>query len=151
MSAIELLKELENKIPIDKLSYYAKLLNRQYNLYLTEKQLWDLPYKILDNTCHYIIGKYTNDLKIILKKREAQFIPVAKQERTELILKQYDNSQINKLFKEVIKYKYHDKWHFLKRHFEDIYPIDIQAFFHSQIDPKLAYYTSGNCSNKVYI
>lgn len=82
----------------------------------------------------------SQDLQLILKKQEARSIPSKKGDRTELLLSRSNKNQINRFFKYVIKRKYSNQWSFIKEHFDKIYPIDIQSFFHNPIDPELAYY-----------
>lgn len=82
----------------------------------------------------------SNDMMLILKKHNVKDIPIKKSERVNLLLTKFNNNQINSLFKSAVKLKYQEQWAFIKKHFFDIYPIDIQSFFHSPIDPKLIYY-----------
>lgn len=91
----------------------------------------------------------SQDMSKILKKRSLP-IPSTKDERAGILKKSFDKKQINFLFKDIIKLKYAEQWYFIKTNFNEIYPIDIQSFFHNPIDPKLAYYKSTVISQTLY-
>lgn len=84
------------------------------------------------------------DLNYIICKSKLKSRPEKKSERLNLILNNLTLNEINRLFKDCIKSKYADKWNFLKENFDDIYPIDIQHFFNTSIEPSLAYYKKIN-------
>jgi len=58
---------------------------------------------------------------------------------TSLILQEYSFSQINEIFKRVIKSRYQNQWDFLKNKSSQIYEIDYQWFFKNTINPDLIY------------
>ncbi|MDC3411856.1 sce7726 family protein [Aquibacillus sp. 3ASR75-11] len=92
----------------------------------------------------------SRDIELILKKQQINAIPSKKNERINLLLELYQSKKINSLFKWRLQSKYAQQWDFVKNHFQEIYPIDIQPFFHHPIDPDLTY-CKPSFSDKVYI
>lgn len=66
-------------------------------------------------------------------------IPPSKEDRINFIISKYTPQTINYAFKQIVKYSYKDNWTFLLKHYNEILPIDIQAFFNSSLEPKLLY------------
>lgn len=50
-------------------------------------------------------------------------------------LAQYTDAEINKWFKVAVKNRYADNWGELVKHFDEIYPLDVQSFYRSGIIP----------------
>jgi len=78
-------------------------------------------------------------LGIWLSQKKIKPIPPTKSERISLIIEKYTATTINTYFKKMVKQIYKDNWDFVRSNFDDILPIDIQAFFSSSIDPRLIY------------
>lgn len=55
------------------------------------------------------------------------------------IVKFCDASTINNLFKVTLKNRYRTRWEFLVAHQENIFPIDVQFFFNTNISPNSIY------------
>ena len=66
-------------------------------------------------------------------------IPYSKEDRINYIIKRYSSMTINHAFKQIVKFSYKNNWSFLLEHYNEILPIDIQAFFNNSLDPKLLY------------
>lgn len=56
------------------------------------------------------------------------------------ILKSFDANSINRKFKEALKDRYRSRWNFLMDYEAQIFPIDIQFFFNTNIQPCHIYY-----------
>jgi hypothetical protein len=56
------------------------------------------------------------------------------------ILKFYNADYINSKFKFILKERYKERWGFLSNNKSEIFPIDIQFFFNTNIEPELIYY-----------
>lgn len=57
------------------------------------------------------------------------------------ILKSFDDQEINRRLKEVLKNRYQARWSFVKNNWDNILPIDLQFFFNTNVCPKLIYST----------
>lgn len=101
----------------------------------TKKKAQKSPYL---SSLDQIKAMTSEDIKFILKERDYD-VPISRKKREALLLNNFSNEQINKLFKEALKKKYKLRSEFIRENFDYILPIDIQTFFHNQIDPKLAY------------
>lgn len=55
------------------------------------------------------------------------------------ILNHYTQPQINRIFKQILKSRYHEQWQFLQKHCSDILEIDYQWFYKNTIEPQLIY------------
>lgn len=82
----------------------------------------------------------SKDYQTILKHIGIKEIPKTKEERRMLIYQELNEKEINENFKNVVKYKYQDRWRFVCECFNELLPIDMQTFFSCKIDPKLIYY-----------
>lgn len=82
----------------------------------------------------------SSDLLWIIKQTKITQRPTTKSERLAVIQNNTTSQQINRLFKRAIKRKYGEKWNFICSNFNNIYPIDIQSFFKTPIEPKVAYF-----------
>jgi hypothetical protein len=60
-------------------------------------------------------------------------------DKTKLIIEKYNNDEINKAFKSILKTRYNTKWNFLVNNRSKIFPIDFQFFFKQNIDPSSIY------------
>lgn len=81
----------------------------------------------------------SEDLRIILREIGVKNIPSTRLGREEIIYKRCNERKINKMFKFAIKRRYNKQWEFICNNFNKIFPIDIQSFFHSPVDPELLY------------
>lgn len=95
---------------------------------------------------HAISSEYLNSKKQldILRKQELiknfSVTPLTnRNDVTSLILQEYSASQINEMFKQVIKRRYQNQWDFLKNNRSKIFEIDYQWFFKNTINPDLIY------------
>lgn len=89
---------------------------------------------------HLIETLSSADSAMILKLIGEKNIPSLKSERIQLICNNYNEQQLKKVYKKLLKSKYQSRWSFVSDNFEKIIPIDIQNFFNSKLNPKLAYY-----------
>lgn len=55
------------------------------------------------------------------------------------INRSFSSKEINDLFKNALKARYHARWNFILNNWNSILPIDLQFFFNSNIDPELIY------------
>ncbi|MCX6799535.1 MAG: sce7726 family protein [Candidatus Falkowbacteria bacterium] len=78
-------------------------------------------------------------LRLLTKKELITSYP-EEQGRVKKILNSYRASTINDLFKETLKDRYRDRWKFLLSNKENIFPIDIQFFFNTNILPEGVYF-----------
>lgn len=56
------------------------------------------------------------------------------------ILNSLDAKDVNRQFKKILKDRYRSRWEFLKTNKSEIFPIDIQFFFNTNIEPYHIYY-----------
>lgn len=87
----------------------------------------------------------SKDLETILlnnniNKFKRKEIPTLKDDRKRFLFENFSKDNINSLFKFGVKKKYEKRWGFLQQNFDEIKPIDIQAFFKSNTEPKWIYY-----------
>jgi hypothetical protein len=100
----------------------------------------------------YENGEYKKYKKALLNDEidsEAQLFLLTKKELTDSfpngngdvggVLDSYDSISINKLFKKTLKSRYKSRWEFLLINRQNIFPIDIQFFFNTNISPKHIY------------
>jgi hypothetical protein len=152
----------EIKSAIDNLDKLDKQLNDylalfEYNfVVIDEKHLVNIINSINENIGIYII--YGNE--IIIKKKsfkscnlnsEKQLNLFTKKELMKFfskesadkmkIINNYDGSQINSVFKRMLKIRYREKWEFFKNNYNHILPIDYQFFYHHNISPSTIYHT----------
>jgi hypothetical protein len=101
----------------------------------------------------YKKGKYKKCRKALLNDRidqEAQLKLLTKRELIDSfpekrgiikdILTSYDALRINQQFKKTLKNRYRSRWEFLLSNHEQIFPIDLQFFFNTNIQPSNVYY-----------
>lgn len=86
----------------------------------------------------------SQDIKYILQKLGYKDIPNLRKNRECLVRESCCGIDFNTLFKEAIKNKYQGKWKFLVTRFDQIQPIDIQAFYTSNLDPYWIYYKNSS-------
>lgn len=79
------------------------------------------------------------NLYVCLNQYKMKDIPSQREERINLLINKYHPKTINTMFKKMIKHNYANNWRFLLKHFNEILPIDVQAFFNSPLDPALLY------------
>lgn len=150
----------EIKSELDNLSKVSKqmadyMLAFEYNYLVTDEKHIEKASSLLPRSfglwC-YKKGKYRKLKKASLNKQidpEIQLKLLTKKElidaypelqgRVKKILINYEASSINYLFKQALKARYRDRWKFLKANKEDIFPIDIQFFFNTNILPEKIY------------
>lgn len=95
---------------------------------------------------HATPSKHLNSIKQLNILRKQELIKnfsvdplVNRKDITSLILQEYSSSQINEIFKQVIKARYQNQWDFLKKNRSQIFEIDYQWFFKNTINPDLIY------------
>lgn len=81
----------------------------------------------------------SKDLEYIINRFIKQPVPTRRKDRESLILSRFQNDEINCLFKEAIKYRYSNRWTFVRHYFKEINPIDVQEFYTGPIDLSLIY------------
>jgi hypothetical protein len=59
--------------------------------------------------------------------------------KIDFILSKYDSSQVNKALKDTLKKRYTDRWAFLQANWDQIFPIDVQFFFNTNVKPEIIY------------
>lgn len=69
-----------------------------------------------------------------------------KNEKLKTVLSFSEHHNILPVYRRLLKEKYKTNWQFIKTHFEDILPIDVQSFFSTYIEPSLLYETQKECS-----
>lgn len=74
----------------------------------------------------------------LLKNFSVESLPIKKDLKS-LILQKYSSTEINEIFKQVIKDRYQTQWDFLRNNKSQIYEIDYQWFFKNSINPALIY------------
>lgn len=77
-------------------------------------------------------------LSLLTKKELSVYYPDT-EGNIKKILSTYNANNINDLFKKTLKNRYRDRWKFLISHKENIFPIDIQFFFNTNIPPDHIY------------
>lgn len=95
---------------------------------------------------HAILSEHLNSEKQLDVLRKQELIKsfsvgslTNRKEITSLVLQKYSYSQINEIFKQIIKARYETQWNFLKNNKSEIFEIDYQWFFKNTINPKLIY------------
>jgi len=78
-------------------------------------------------------------LRLLTKKELIACYP-DEQGKIKKILNTYKASRINYLFKQTLKDRYGERWKFLMSNKENIFPIDIQFFFNTNIQPDQIYH-----------
>lgn len=63
----------------------------------------------------------------------------SKEKKLNVILDYSAHNNIWPTYRRLLKTKYKTNWQFLKDHFDEIIPIDIQSFFSTNMDPSLLY------------
>lgn len=69
-----------------------------------------------------------------------------KDQKQKLILNFSVNHSIWPIYRKILKEKYRSNWNFVREHFNEILPIDIQSFFSTNMDPSLLYETQARSS-----
>lgn len=90
------------------------------------------------NTC--LSSLSSNDLSELLKLAGLKN-KGAKEEKLKVIVKYSEHHSIWPAYRRLLKEKYRLNWQFLKDHFEEIVPIDIQSFFSANMSPAILYGT----------
>lgn len=77
-------------------------------------------------------------LRLLTKKEIGSYFP--DQDNTlNGVLGNYTNVEINQMFKKILKDRYKDRWRFLLNNQYSIFPIDMQFFFNTNIEPNHIY------------
>ena len=76
-------------------------------------------------------------LLLTKKEREANF--KINTGEVDVILKEFNEIQINSNFKKALKERYQKKWSFIVSNSEKILPFDLQFFFKKNINPEIVY------------
>jgi hypothetical protein len=154
-TSYEIKSELDNLSKLSKqMSDYMLAFEFNY-LVIDEKHIEkakDLLPKDFGLWC-YKNGKYRKLKKANLNKEinpEAQLTLLTKKEliksypekqgKIKKILNSYSTYEINYLFKQILKDRYRNRWTFLLENKENIFPIDIQFFFNTNILPERIYF-----------
>lgn len=77
-------------------------------------------------------------LNLLTKREVVKWFPEGEGE-IDSILSSLDTNTINCRFKKVLKGRYQNRWEFLKINKSEIFPMDVQFFFNTNIDPCLIY------------
>lgn len=151
----------EIKSELDTLSKLEKqisdyLLAFEYNYLVIDKKHLDKAKEMIPENfglwC-YANGKYKKLRKATLNDQldpETQLSLLTKKERAvcfnlsegsiNTILKHHTPSEINEAFKLVLKLRYRSRWDFIVSKRNSIFPIDLQFFFNTNIEPNHIYY-----------
>lgn len=79
-----------------------------------------------------------NDMSTLLSIL-GESVQGTKSEKLDFLIKYSMKNSIWKAYRMLLKTKYCKQWGFLKTHFNDILPIDLQSFFSTGIDPSIIY------------
>ena len=82
----------------------------------------------------------SSDLSILLKLAGLKNTG-SKDEKLKALIDYSEKHSIYHYYRKLLKEKYRPNWQFLRDHFDDIIPIDIQNFFSNKINPSLLYET----------
>jgi hypothetical protein len=85
----------------------------------------------------------SKDLENMIKEHSIK-APRKRPEREAWLLENCDAKEINRLFKISVKKKYGRNWAYLCQIFDDVMPIDVQAFFKTSADPYWMYYKNSS-------
>lgn len=75
-------------------------------------------------------------LELFTKKELARHFKINDRD---VIFQEFDGAQINAFLKKTLKERYLTRWNFIRNNWDNIFPIDLQFFFNSNIDPELIY------------
>ena len=91
-----------------------------------------------------IANMTSRELEYVLKARGHSNIPSVRAHREDLIRDSIPKVRMNSLFKRTLKNRFRARWEHVKRNFDRINPVDVQAFFNSMSDPKWVYYRNSS-------
>lgn len=150
----------EIKSELDNLSKLSKQMNDymlafEYNYLITDERHYGKALELLPD-CYglwiYKNGKYKKLRKALINERidpRVQLNILTKKELCDtfpetngdirVILSSYNKQQINEKFKIALKTRYRTRWQFLIDNYNDIFPIDVQFFFNTNIEPRHIY------------
>ena len=74
-----------------------------------------------------------------LTAKEIEMFFAGKKSAINEILSRYSAGAVNKGFKLALKNRYRNRWEFMRKHHQQILPIDFQFFFSTQESPSLLY------------
>ncbi len=81
----------------------------------------------------------SNDLSEILKLAGLKYKGANKEDKLKTLVDYSENHSVWHHYRMMLKEKYRSNWQFIKDHFSEIIPIDIQNFFSTSINPSLLY------------
>jgi hypothetical protein len=84
------------------------------------------------------------ELDWLIKHTGERCIPIERQSKEELLLKNNSSPKINALFKRALKVRYKTNWEHLCNNFIHIKPLDVQSFFKTKADPYWVYYKNSS-------
>lgn len=151
----------EIKSELDNLSKLSKqmadyMLAFEYNYLVIDERHIEKANNLLPDSYglwSYKKGKYKKLKKAVLNDKINSEVQLGLLTKRELIntfpekggvsidiLNSYDTHFINRQFKKTLKNRYRSRWEFLIDNREYIFPIDIQFFFNTNIQPRHIYY-----------
>lgn len=151
----------EIKSELDNLSKLSKqmadyLLAFEFNYLLIDETHVEKAKKILPKSFglwSYKNGKYKKIRKALLNEKVDSEVQLKLLTKAELInnfpkvdgevnriLESLEPKEINNQFKKVLKTRYKKRWEFLKTNKSEIFPMDIQFFFNTNINPCHVYF-----------
>ncbi|MBN8697558.1 MAG: sce7726 family protein [Bacteroidetes bacterium] len=153
-TSYEIKSELDNLSKLSKqMSDY--MLAFEYNYLVTDAKHVNKAREILPDSFGlwiYKNGKYKKLKEAGLNKKinaEIQLSLLTKKElrtnypeqtgKINKILKNHSAKEINTSFKNILKNRYKERWSFVVSNRENIFPIDFQFFFNTNIDPNCIY------------
>ncbi|MBW5468475.1 sce7726 family protein [Brevibacillus formosus] len=80
------------------------------------------------------------EIDVIIKNVGLNNAPKDRRQREQAILELLSTNDINTFFKTSIKKRFQRRWNHLEKNFNDINPIDLQAFFKTEANPYWVYY-----------
>lgn len=82
----------------------------------------------------------SRDLSRLLRMAGISSVQNTRSQRESAVFEALDSHQINRFFKEVLRQKFCSQWQFVRQHFSQLLPIDVELFYHSMADPSWVYY-----------
>jgi hypothetical protein len=154
-TSFEIKSELDNLYKLSK-QMADYMLAFEYNYLVIDERHVEKAQDLLPESYglwSYKKGKYKKLRKAVLNDKINSEVQLGLLTKRELIntfpekggilidvLNSYDTHYINRHFKKTLKNRYRSRWEFLIDNQEYIFPIDIQFFFNTNIQPKHIYY-----------
>ncbi len=86
----------------------------------------------------------SRELEFVLRSIGSPSSSMSREERERVLKANATPRQMNQLFKRALRRRFGSRWAFVIKHFEDIGPIDLQAFFASSAEPYWVYYKNSS-------